>query len=69
MWTATGPDKSSRGVIIRRACHLIRHSSTLQSAIGLSSAASEDCALTKGAAYSLGSEADMRDLCLKARIA
>ena len=41
-------------MVIRRGSHLIRHSSTLQTSIALSSAEAEYYALTKGAAYCLG---------------
>ena len=39
---------STSGVIVRRGRHLLRHSSTIQIVIGLSSAESEYYALTKG---------------------
>ena len=44
----TVPRRSTTGVIVRRGQHLLRHSSTVQSVIGLSSAESEYYALTKG---------------------
>ena len=40
--------RSTTGVIVRRVQHLLRHSSTVQNVIGLSSAESEYYALTKG---------------------
>ena len=44
----TGTRRSTTGVIVRRGQHLLRHSSTVRSVIGLSSAESEYYALTKG---------------------
>lgn len=46
--------RSTTGMIIRRGRHLLRHSSTLQSSVSLSSAEAEYYALTTGVAYSLG---------------
>ena len=46
--------RSTTGVIVRRGQHLLRHSSTVQSVIGLSSAESEYHALTKGGCSGLG---------------
>ena len=46
--------RSTSGMVILRGKHLIRHSSTLQTTIGLSSAEAEYYAMTKGAAYALG---------------
>ena len=46
--------RSTSGVIARRGRHLLRHSSTVQNVIGLSSAESEYCALTKGGCSGLG---------------
>ena len=40
--------RSRSGVIVRRRLHLLKHSSTVQNVIGLSSAESEYYALTKG---------------------
>ena len=40
--------RSRSGVIVRRGLHLLRHISTVQNVIGLSSAESEYYALTKG---------------------
>ena len=53
--------RSTSGMVVRRGQHLIRHSSTLQTSIGLSSAEAEYYALTKGAAYSLGIQSLFRD--------
>ena len=46
--------RSTTGVILRRGQHLLRHSSTVQNVIGLSSAESEYYALTKGGCSVLG---------------
>ena len=46
---------------IKRGSHLIRHSSTLQTTIGLSSAEAEYYALNKGCAYTLGIQSLFRD--------
>ena len=46
--------RSTTGVIVRRGQHLLRHSSTVQNVIGLSSAESEYYALTKGGCSGLG---------------
>ena len=46
--------RSTTGVIVRRGQHLLRHSSTVQNVIGLSSAESEYHALTKGECSGLG---------------
>ena len=46
--------RSSTGVIVRRGQHLLRHSSTVQNVIGLSSAESEYYAFTKGGCSGLG---------------
>ena len=58
MWTAIGQETATRrsttGVIVRRGQHLLRHSSTVQNVIGLSSAESEYYALTKGGCSGLG---------------
>ena len=50
----TGTRRSTFGVIVVRGLHLLRHSSTVQSVIGLSSAESEYYALTKGGCSGLG---------------
>ena len=46
--------RSTTGEIVRRGQHLLRHSSTVQNVIGLSSAESEYYALTKGGCSGLG---------------
>ena len=46
--------RSTTGVIVRRGQHLLRHSSTVRSVIGPSSAESEYDALTKGGCSGLG---------------
>jgi len=53
--------RSTSGMVVRRGLHLIRHSSTLQTSIGLSSAEAEYYAMTKGAAYGLGIQSLFRD--------
>ena len=53
--------RSTSGMIIRRGKHLIRHTSTLQSVLALSSAEAEFYALTKGAAYALGVQSLFND--------
>ena len=50
----TATRRSTTGVIVRRGQHLLRHSSTVQNVIGLSSAESEYYALTKGGCSGLG---------------
>ena len=50
----TVPRRSTSGVIARRGRHLLRHSSTVQNVIGLSSAESEYYALAKGGCSGLG---------------
>jgi len=47
--------------VVRRGEHLLKHSSTLQSTVGLSSAEAEYYALTKGACHALGLEAQLAD--------
>ena len=46
--------RSTSGVIVRRGRHLLRHSSTVQNVIGLSSAESEYYSLTKGGMLRIG---------------
>ena len=53
--------RSTSGMAIKRGEHLIRHSSTMQTTIGLSSAEAEYYALTKGVAYSLGIQRMFKD--------
>ena len=50
----TASRRSTTGVIVRRGQHLLRHSSTVQNVIGLSSAESEYYALTKIGCSGLG---------------
>ena len=49
-------------MVILRGCHLLKHSSTLQTSVGLSSAEAEYYALTKGASFALGVQSFLRDL-------
>ena len=60
--------RSTSGMVIRRGQHLIRHSSTLQTTVGLSSAEAEYYAMTKGAAYPLGIQSLFRDWCIELNI-
>ena len=53
---------------VRRGKHLLRHSSTLQSVISLSSAEAEYYAMTKGAAAALGIRSLLDDWNLKCMI-
>ena len=53
--------RSTTGLVVRRGEHLLKHSSTLQSTVGLSSAEAEYYALTKGACHALGLEAQLAD--------
>ena len=53
--------RSTTGVIVRRGQHSLRHSSTVQNVIGLSSAESEFNALTKGGCSGLGLESLFAD--------
>eukprot|EP00971_Amphidinium_carterae_P045075 886811-Amphidinium_carterae.1 len=53
--------RSTTGMIVMRGAHLIRHSSTIQQVIGLSSAESEYYALTKGACTGLGIQSHLVD--------
>ena len=61
----TGTRRSTTGVIVRRGQHLLRHSSTVQNVIGLSSAESEYYALTKGGCSGLGLQSLFADWNLK----
>ena len=60
--------RSTSGMVVRLGKHLLRHSSTLQSVISLSSAEAEYYALTKGAAYSMGIRSMYADWGLKVNI-
>ena len=53
--------RSTSGLVVLRGSHSLRHSSTLQSVLALSSAEAEFYALTKGAAYALGIQSYFRD--------
>ena len=77
--TTAGPDVARHALAIHRAPipsdywivqgnHLIRHSSTLQTTIGLSSAEAEYYAMTKGAAYALGIQSLLKDWLLDIEI-
>ena len=58
--------RCTSGVIARRGRHLLRHSTTVQNVIGLSSAESEYCALTKGGCSGLGLQSLFADWNAKA---
>ena len=60
--------RSTTGVIVRRGQHLLRHSSTVQNVIGLSSAESEYYALTKGGCSGLGLQSLFADWNLKLQL-
>ena len=53
-WAGDAASRRRSGVIVRRGLHLLRHSSTVQNLIGLSSAENEYYALTKGGCSGLG---------------
>ena len=60
--------RSTSGVIARRGRHLLRHSSTVQNVIGLSSAESKYYALTKGGCSGLGLQSLFADWNLKLQL-
>ena len=60
--------RSTTGVIVRRGQQLLRHSSTVQNVIGLSSAESEYYALTKGGSSGLGLQSLFADWNLKLQL-
>ena len=60
--------RSTSGVIARRGRHSLRHSSTVQSVIGLSGAESEYYALTKGGCSGLGLQSLFADWNLKLQL-
>ena len=57
--------RSTSGMVLRRGGHLLRHSATVQSTVGLSSGEAEFYALTKGAAHGLGTQAAFKDIGLE----
>ena len=61
----TATRRSTSGVIVRRGRHFLRHSSTVQNVIGLSSAESEHYALTKGGCSGFGLQSLFADWELK----
>ena len=65
---ATVTRRSTSGVIVRGGRHLLRHSSTVQNVIGLSSAESEYDALTKGGCSGLGLQSLFADWNLKLQL-
>ena len=68
-WAGDTPARrSTTGVIVRRGQHLLRHSSTVQNVIGLSSAESEYYALTKGGCSGLGLQSLFADWNLKLQL-
>ena len=60
--------KSTTGMVLCRGLHCLRHSSTTQSVIGLSSAESEFYALCRGASSALGVRSFFRDLGVEVEI-
>ena len=60
--------RSTTGVIVRRGQHLLRHSSTVQNVIGLSSAESEYYAVTMGGCSGLGLQSLFADWNLKLQL-
>ena len=60
--------RSTTGVIVRRGQHLLRHSSTVQNVIGLTSAESEYYALTEGGCSGLGLQSLFADWNLKLQL-
>ena len=60
--------RSTTGVIVRRGQHLLRHCSTVQNVIGLSSAEIEYYALTKGGFSGLGLQSLFADWNLKLQL-
>ena len=60
--------RNATGVIVRRGQHLLRHSSTVQNVIGLSSAESEYYALTKGGCSRFGLQSLFADWNLKLQL-
>ena len=60
--------RSTSGVVVRRGRQLLRHSSTVQNVIGLSSAESEYYALTKGGCSGLGLQSLFADWNLKLQL-
>ena len=56
-----GNRKSTTGLIVLRGNHLLRHTSSLQATVALSSAEAEFYAMTQGAAYTLGTQSYFRD--------
>ena len=64
----TATRRSTSGVIVRRGRHLLRHRSTVQNVIGLSSAESEYHALTKGGCSGLGLQSLFADWNLKLQL-
>ena len=67
-WAGDTATRRRSGVIVRRGLHLLRHSSTVQSVIGLSSAESEYYALTKGGCSGLGLQSLFADRNLKLQL-
>ena len=61
--------KSTTGMVMCRGVHCLRHSSTTQTVIGLSSAESEFYALCRGASSALGVRSFYRDLGIEVEIA
>lgn len=60
--------RSTSGMCMMRGKHLLRHSSTLQCSIGLSSPEAEYYALVRGACYGLGMQAHYADLGISVKL-
>ena len=63
-----GTRKSTSGMCIFYGEHLLKHSSTMQEAISLSSGEAEYYALVRGACHGLGTQAYFADLGIKAEV-
>ena len=60
--------RSTSGMMLMRGSHLLRHSSTLQTSISLSSAEAEYYAIVRGACYGLGLQSTLRDWGLEVEV-
>ena len=60
--------RSTSGMVLRRGRHLLRHMSTMQTCVALSTAESEFYALTRGASNAMGTQSHYGDLNLKVGI-
>ena len=60
--------RSTSGMTIRRGAHFLRHMSTMQTVVGLSSAEAEFYALTRGACTAMGTQSFLADWSLQTEI-